>query len=245
MKVSIKPSPKQVEGARFLLSRTRGFICYGTGTGKTMIQVLVAFRLLHDKKVDKFLFVATKSSSIEILNDFIKFTDVRPTEITSLDELERFMRSSHEQIGIFQYNWLDKFVAEKSPKILPEMGGPDWAEKTTSRAISRPYLKRMYDLLRIGRVGVSLDEFHSIKTQGGFYRAVFSSLRSTFKYCYGATATAVSSKIYDLYSLCNFLDPKCLGSIEEFNAYYVVRRKRKVARGRQVWEVVSLKTLMF
>ena len=77
-KIRARPRESQVTAARFLLGRRAGLCVHATGTGKSLVQILTAFRLLKSGVAQKALFVVTKSSSIEVLGDFEKFTGQAP-----------------------------------------------------------------------------------------------------------------------------------------------------------------------
>ncbi|MCK9325951.1 MAG: SNF2-related protein, partial [Bacteroidales bacterium] len=228
MLLKVKPSEAQERGAAFLLERDAGALFYATGSGKSVIQIMVAFAALEHKLVDKFIIVATVSSALEIKNDFKMHTDVVPFVIDSIEDVETFATDPSNQIGIVKYNMLMRVVSVEG-KVL---GG---LSERGNLALGK--------LFNGHQVGFSFDEIHTLKNPKASVTTFYRLLRGYMSLCYGVTATGVMSNIYDLYHILSFIKPGCLGSISKFNSLYVDRELKLLPNGRRIWEVLSLKNL--
>jgi SNF2 family DNA or RNA helicase len=229
VRILANPSELQLKGASFLVRRKGGCLFFATGSGKTLIMILSAFKLLQENKVDKFIFVCTLSSKLEVFNDFKKFTDQTPVELDSYQQIEDFLTSS-QKLAIIQYNRFPKhFCVEGKPiNGISSQGN------------------HLLSLLEKHRIGMAFDEVHMLKNPNAaltvFYKSV---IRGLLKYCYGLTATGVMSKMYDLYHILDFCSPECLGSLQSFNDRFVIRCLRKIrlrgGRSRKIWEVMGIR----
>jgi len=246
MRINVQPSQKQVEGASFLITRPKGgFVCYATGSGKSLLQILALFKQVLDKKVEKTLCICTKSSLVEVLGDFEARTDVQPYVVSSLADLEYFMRSSTQQFGLVQYNRLAAMVSQGV--IVSEGSEDEEKTKKVATPIDQVKMTYLWNLFASRKIAVTLDECHSIKTPGSFITRVLRRLRSSWTYCFGATATAVMADVYDLYHIVDFFHPGHFGPLEEFNEQYLVRRTKHIYMGggrkMTIYEVVSYKNM--
>jgi len=228
MLLKVKPSEAQERGAAFLLERDAGALFYATGSGKSVIQIMVAFAAIERGIVDKFVIVATVSSALEIKNDFKRHTDIVPFIIDSLEDVETFASDSGKSIGVVRYNKLMRAVSIEG-KVL---GG-----------LSEQGNNALGKLFNGHKVGFSFDEVHTLKNPKASVTAFYRLLRGHMTLCFGVTATGVMSNIYDLYHILNFIKPGCLGSVSKFNSLYVDRELKLLPNGRRIWEVLRLKNL--
>lgn len=194
MLIQFKPTERQLEGAQFLVRRKEAILAYKTGGGKSCISMLVAFKLLKVGEVDKVMFVCTKSSFIEILNEFEKRTDVKPVKIDTVDQFIDFSNGD-SSICLVQYNILQRMCGDKGQDFFGGMG-----------------LDRVKMVFRSKRYCVILDEVHKLKNPKSSMTRTLSRLRSSFNRVYGVTATLVSGNIYDLYNIIRFISHSLLGS---------------------------------
>ena len=228
MLLKVKPSEAQERGAAFLLERDAGALFYATGSGKSVIQIMVAFAAIERGIVDKFVIVATVSSALEIKNDFKRHTDIVPFIIDSLEDVETFASDLGKSIGVVRYNKLMRAVSIEG-KVL---GG-----------LSEQGNNALGKLFNGHKVGFSFDEVHTLKNPKASVTAFYRLLRGHMTLCFGVTATGVMSNIYDLYHILNFIKPGCLGSVSKFNSLYVDRELKLLPNGRRIWEVLRLKNL--
>lgn len=226
MKIRVTPSELQIKGASFLVKRKGACLFFATGSGKTLIMILSAFKLLADKKAEKFVFVCTLSSTLEVRNDFKKFTDETPLELETEQQLEDFLNSD-QKLAIAQYN--------RFPKLFCVDG--KIANGFSAKGIS--FLKQIASK----SVGMAFDEVHTLKNPISTMTVFYTHLRKCLHFCYGVTATGIMSKIYDLYHVLDFCCPGSLGSLDSFNDRFVVRELKSIrvqgGRKRKVWEVVG------
>lgn len=223
---NFKPSEPQLKGARFLVSKERGAVLYSTGSGKTLIQILTLFRLVKDGKIGKALIVGTKNSLIEIEKDFHTWTDVQPVILRSFGDWEKWFMGD-QKFALTQYNWVP---------VLVTGDGTDMTVDGDGGALDEDRLVWLFKKFKQHRIGVTFDEFHTIKNPKSGPGRVFRLLRPAMARVYGATATGFLKDIFDLYYLVSFLDPSVLGSYETFCANYVIR-KRVTMRRRYIWKV--------
>lgn len=248
MRLNIIPGEKQIQGASFLVTRPEphsgGFLCYTTGSGKTVIQILALFKQVLDGKAEKTIIFCTKSSLIEVLGDYEARTNVQPYVIEDMAGLEHFIRAGNLKFGLMQYNRFANLVAQGP--VDDDDSDDDSEHKRVATPIDQGKLHHLWTLLSSRKLAVSLDECHSIKSPTSFIGRVFRKVRGSFKYCYGATATAIMSDIYDMYHIVNFYNPGLLGSLDSFSEEFLVRRKKTIyAGGRRmvIYEVLSYKNL--
>ena len=223
------PSAQQVRGASFLVRRQAALLNFATGTGKTLIALLSGFKLVSEGLVDKVLYVGTKSSVIEIKNEFGKFTDERPFVVKGFSGLQCFLQSEYS-FGLMQFNTIYKVCpANESGGVV----GPKDAD-------------RLGAVWGDCRVALFLDEVHSIKNPLSAVTKGWWALRGYFARLYGLTATPMTRDIYDLYHVVRFFAPDLLGSIPSFNARFINRVLVPVkvkGRVRKIWRVSSYRNL--
>lgn len=228
MRLKITLSDAQEQGVSFLLDRQAGALFYATGSGKSVIQIKTAFESLSRGIVDKFIIVATVSSALEIKNDFKKHTDVTPFVIDNITQLQQFTEDSSLKIAIVRYNKLMRMVS-LAGKLLAGLSDT-----------GNDLLQRLFTGYKIG---CTFDEVQVLKNPKSNVTVFYRMLRRYMTVCYGLTATAIMSNIYDLYHILNFIKPGCLGTISKFNELYVDRNLRTLPNGRRVWEIQNLKNL--
>ncbi len=218
MKLHKRLESHQLRAAKFLCSRERSLLSYATGTGKSYCLIASAiFLLKKNENVDKVLFIATPNAMIEIEGDFKEMTDMKPTPVCNREELLSFLKSE-EKIGIAKYSVLDRDSDEEVAVLLHK-----------------------------NRVSLMFDEAHKMKNpetkaskRGGFL--IRYSPQVVF-----ATATAITSKLDDLYQVVDLLIPGYLGDYSDFSSKYMVRTLKTIyikgGRKKRVWDNVRYKNL--
>lgn len=189
--MKIKLGSEQVQAIKFLLPLNYGIVKYGTGTGKSLIQIVLAYLLLQQKRVEKIILFSTKNSIIEVLEEFKKYSKNNPFLIKEVEDFKRFILGDYK-VGIFQYNRILDLELEVIKEILKEK-----------------------------KVGVCFDEFHVFKNPESKLRGKFEELRPYFLLAYGFTATPVTRNLFDLYYLVEFLDLSVFESFRNFRNLYV------------------------
>lgn len=192
MKIKIELSDEQKNAARFCIPKKSALVAYGTGTGKSIIQILIAFYHVKNNNTHKFLFVCTKSSLIEVKGDFLKRTDEKIKEIKTVKDLSDFIRSE-DKFGIVQYNLISKFDLYETQRAFQYMG----------------------------KIGVCFDEVHTLKNFKSGHTKFFKMFRNVFSYCYGFTATPITSSLTDLFGIIHLLNPKVFGSYSAFESNFL------------------------
>jgi SNF2 family DNA or RNA helicase len=75
---AFKPTDKQIQGASFLIKRNAALLTFSMGTGKSLIMILVALKLLKMEACRNVFLVLTKGSLPEVVEDFKKFSSYSP-----------------------------------------------------------------------------------------------------------------------------------------------------------------------
>lgn len=217
MRVKVQLKPPQEKALQFLLPRKAGIASYMTGSGKSVIAILACFYLLSRDKVDKAILVATKSSAIEIENEFETRTDISPYLIKSYHDFEDFFNSA-SKVGILNYNF-----SESVP------------------------IGRVIPIIRSTRIVVCFDEVHSLKTPTSERTKYYQQWRPYIDHCYGFTATVIGKNIFDLYHVIDFISPGYFGTAAHYRFEFVETRKKEIktrgGRSKVVEEIVKLKNL--
>lgn len=210
----IKPMMHQIEAVKFIITRYASLICFQTGTGKSILGILSCFKLIKEGMVEKAIFVGTVSSCLEIVNDFKEKTNYVPFEIKNQDDFLGFLNDPNKLIGVFQYEAINK--------------------------ISLPILAKQ---LAKKKTLWLLDEIHKLKTPTAKLRTKFGALRNLMTFCVGLTATPLTSKLYDLYYVVEFLDPRIFGNKSKFTYNFVNVRMKDLANGGRYPEIQGYKNL--
>lgn len=217
MRLAVELDAHQNNAVKFLCSRKRALLAYATGTGKSLCQIVASMLLVRKEKVDKFIFVGTPNSLIEIMNDYKNLGEHCPKQLKTVQDIITFLITKDNPIGVMKYSVLDRI---------------------TSRDVI-PYLEKM-------KVGVSFDEFHKLKNRDTGVSKTFDQLMPYFTYAFGATATAITSKLEDLYFLIDLLSPGYLGTHNQFVDAYLDRELKTIyMKGgtRKVWNIRRYKNL--
>lgn len=216
MRLTTLPEPHQWDAVQFLTSRKRSLVAYATGTGKSYCQLVSALSLLKSRHIDRFIAVGTPNSCIELHSDCIEFLDHVPFTIESEQDLKEFFKSDNP-IGIMKYSVLN-----------PE---------------NVDYFRHYFEDFK---VGVSFDEFHLLANPETKRTDTYYQLSDLYEFCFGVTATAITTKLDNLYSLIDFLIPNYFGSFDTFCDYYIQKTLKTIKRGRftkKVWDLSKYKNL--
>ena len=182
----------QLEASYFLAQRKNVILACATGTGKTVMMILTALRLLKDCKIKKAIICATKGSLPEICEDFKKFYGYEPAILDNSQYVEQFFISD-KPIGLTRYEWFKKI----DPEIL------------------KSYFLQ-YDC------AFFVDEAQKLKNPGTQVFKYVKNIRPTIAYYYPVTATPLMTNLDDLYYLMYLTDPRVLDTYCSFmHNYYV------------------------
>jgi hypothetical protein len=150
--LKIKPTEEQLQGARFLLTRPAALLTYQPGTGKSLIMIITAFKLLMEKQCRNVFLVCTKGSLPEVLTDFEKFTNHAPHVAQDVESLHA-VKDMEGKIILTQYERLKGVEAQNVPWIFRNCAALfDEVHKLKTRTSQltqtwnavRPYLARAY-----------------------------------------------------------------------------------------------------
>ena len=80
------------------------------------------------------------------------------------------------------------------------------------------------------KLGMLLDEGHILQSTDNEFTKLLWSIRKNFSVFWIATATPCGNDIYGLYNLMSFINPKVLGTREDFTKNFLVTEKRRVKK---------------
>jgi len=204
--------PDQKKAAKFTCSRFGALVSYGTGTGKGYIQIVTSLYLIKHDKVDKFIFVCTKSGGVEIVSEFEKHTNVIPVFLSSKEDFITFM-DGEEKVAVFEYNAFERMVLISDPS----------KSSKRKKMLDKLAMSRLFTYIKQQRVGVCFDEVHKLMKPSSRTTKFFRYLRKSFKFRFGFTATPIMSDLYNIFNIVEMLSPGKLGTWKEFTDNYMVR----------------------
>ena len=97
-------------------------------------------------------------------------------------------------------------------------------ELTTKLGVSYSEINKKYKL------GMLLDEGHILQSTDNEFTKSLWAIRKHFVVFWIATATPCGNDIYGLYNLMSFVNPKVLGTKEEFTEKFLLTEKRRVKK---------------
>lgn len=212
----------QKDAVLFAIGRPYGILNYATGSGKSIISILIGFSLLLHKKVQKVLLVSTKSGLISLNEDFNTNTDQKPKIITDLHSMLSFLSDQETHFGLINYNVLENSIIEYLPvagKVLKDLP------------------KALKTALRSMNICLIFDEYHTLKTRTSKVTKNWSLFRRYASNVYGLTASSYFKDIFDIYSLVHFLDKKFFGTLTVFRENYTILKMMKLYRNKQTQEI--------
>lgn len=184
-------------------------------TGKTVTTIGSELVNLQQKKLDKCIFCCTKTSIGEVLEDYQKFYDFKPMQLNSINAVRMFFESN-ATVAVTRYEWL---------KYLE----PEYLEEQCKKH----------------KIGIWWDEAQKLKNgskdmkqkTGTIAHKTAKILRKYSTAFHLVTATPIMSSLDDLWSLMHLVEPKVLGSYDNFMSNYYVRQlipHPKVAKRRMI-----------
>jgi len=218
MKLLTKMEDHQTRATLFCCNKRRSLVSFATGTGKSLVQVATSILLLNKKYVNKSLLIATSNALIELKDGLEEHSDASFTILEDMDSIREFFESDEYSIGITKYT-----------AILPENYHILWecVQKTDT--------------------AILCDEAHKMKSENSLIHECMSYIIPKTKYVIFSTATAITSKLDDLYFLINLLIPGYLGLKKDFDNKYKVRSLRTIyLKGggkRKIYETVRYRNL--
>lgn len=203
--------PYQAEPVERFAARGNLLLAYGTGTGKTVIALAAAERLLDAGEVSTVLVVCPASLKYQWAR--------RIAEFTRLPRREARVRGK-------------TLTLPAEPECTVIDGGPDARARQYAAARgSAEYVICGYDnvtsehrKIRLLHAGmVIIDEASAIKSlTAARSRAVKQHLgRAPWRMA--LTATPVENRLEELYSIMEFVDPEILGRYDLFDKSFIVR----------------------
>lgn len=202
----------QKEMVSFAVRRCTAVLNSVTGSGKTLCALLTIAYLLKHTNTQKALFVVTVASRTEIQKEVqAKTTFGRKFfEIKSLEDVQSFFSGS-ESVAVIERQKILKICEDHTSLML------------------------FFQCLRQSVVAVLYDEVHKFANPTAQITKLWTFLNTQIPYRYGFTATAIHSKILDLFGIVEFISPGYFGSQEQFLESYAVRKVKtgKSKSGRE------------
>ena len=221
----------QRDNASFLINRSAALLCAETGSGKSIISFAAAMALLNKGKADKFLLVGTKSSVGELLDNGRGLTRCEPVMLDeSLDSWESFFADDYRGVALMEYHKFKSLIGMHRSKD----------DKEGMVSVNDKVVNGLNSLFSGVSLGIIFDEIHELKNPSSQLTTSFQIFRDKFDMCYGVTGTPVKSSVFDLYHIMDFLVPKCLGSVKDFELSYVRTDLEKVPRKGKGYSTVKV-----
>lgn len=189
--MSVEYAEHQKRAIAFQNIQPYSLCAMSTGTGKSLTTMGSELCNLHQNKLDKCIFVCTKGSIGEVLNDYNKFFNFTPKSLYDSSTIEDFFNSD-STVAVTRYEWLKHF----DENLLRQI--------TSSK-----------------RLGMWWDEAQRLKNCNTVAHKQAESIRNYCDAFHLVTATPIMTKLDDLWGLFNLINSNVLGSFEDFsNNYY-------------------------
>lgn len=202
LQIAVDPTDAQKEAFKFCVSRNQGLVAMETGSGKTVLEILILMYYLQKGLADKGIIVCTPSSMIEIRTEIQSRTPLKAMICDGAGSFRKFMKNERTSVALVTY------------EIYREQ---EWFSP-----------KRMGFVDDIRQVWC-FDEVHMVKNPGATKSLFFNRIRPWMTYCYGFSATPMTQGLMDLFHIINFLSPGFLGDEFVFRQNYInVQKTKKV-----------------
>ena len=100
MFINKTPSPEQKEAIKFCLDRRKGLVCYGTGTGKTLIMLIISYLQLKHQDSSGIIIVGTSSALKSIKREmWDTFREKPMSEKHFLQERRGILLINYSEVG--------------------------------------------------------------------------------------------------------------------------------------------------
>lgn len=191
--------PHQVDASNWIATTPTksGILMHVTGSGKSVTTIAGALKSYALNHIRKHIFIATVSSISEIMADMVEHFHYEFTEIENDSDFSRFMTDDSKVFGIMKYGILKRIDPEYISEYL------------------RKYSTNMY-----------FDEAHELKNEETIIQTHVRKFRDDLTGLFLVTATPVMSSAKDLQGMFWLINPKLLGTEEQF--YKCFSKFRKV-----------------
>lgn len=197
--MSITYGEHQKNAMAFQQAQPYSICAMQTGTGKSATTMGSELVNLHENKLDKCIFVCTKGSLGEVLNDYNKFFNYTPMQLNSQESLHDFFDSTKAKVAVTRYEWLKHFEGFLEMNLHGKRLGMWWDEAQRLKNGSR-------------------DAKQATGTKTHMYGKMLRPYCSAYHL---VTATPIMTKLDDMWSLMHLADPTALGSFQNFtNQFY-------------------------
>lgn len=205
--MSIEYAEHQKRAIAFQQMQPYSLLAMATGVGKTATTIGSELVNLDKGKLDKCIFVCTKASIGEVLNDYYKFYNFVPMQLNDYRSVRLFFESK-ATVAVTRYEWLKYFEPEY-----------------------------MFEQSSKHKIGFWWDEAQKVKNASTNAHKFAKMLRQFCYAFHLVTATPVMSSLDDLYWLMRLVDPNVLGSYNDFaNTYYErVLEPHPKEKKRRMW----------
>lgn len=190
----IEYAQHQKDAIAFQQAQPYSILAMNTGMGKTATTIGSMLVNLHQKKLDKCIFVCTKGSIGEVQNDFNKFYNYVPETLPSFDAMQNFM-DGDSHIALTRYEWLKHY-------------DPDIFLRESSKH----------------NIGMWWDEAQKLKSASTKAHKYANALRQSCSAFHAVTATPIMTKLDDLWGVMDCVDNSVLGDFDAFCDNFYERR---------------------
>lgn len=165
-----------------------------TGTGKSATTMGSELVNLQQKKLDKCIFVCTKGSIGEVLNDYNKFFNFQPMQLWDQNAIFEFF-TSDKTVAVTRYEWLKHF----------------------DKGLLENHIKGQ-------NLGMWWDEAQKLKNPSTQAHNNAKLLRNYSKAFHLVTATPIMTVLDDLWTLMSLVNPDVLGTFQKFSDNFYVKQ---------------------
>lgn len=193
-----KLHPYQEEATSRFINRKSLLLAYGCGTGKTVMAIAAAERLLESGEVKQVLILCPASLKFQWRNKIAEFTDSPVLVIDGDKNLRRDLFNRHQ-----------------------------FYKGTTYVIVSYDSLIHDYEEMSKLKVDMVIaDEISAIKSFKAMRSKRVKKLYGNTQYRLGLTATPIENRPEELYSIMQFVDSTVLGRYDLFEKAYISRNRR-------------------
>lgn len=193
--MAIEYAQHQKDAIAFQQIQPYSILSYATGVGKTVTTIGSQLVNLHQKKLDKCIFVCTKGSLGEVLNDFNKFYNYQPMQLNNRQSIIDFFINSSKHIALTRYEWLKFFEKDLLEEFTKDI-----------------------------KLGIWWDEAQKLKNPSTNNHGYAKLLRPYCKAFHLVTATPIMTVLDDLWGLMSLVDENALGTFQQFSDNFYVKQ---------------------
>ena len=208
----------QKEAVQFALNIKKCQLLLKTGTGKTLIALVLLKTLLKRKLTDKAVIACTKTSTVVFQKEFMNMFNFKVQVIEKAEDFINFL-ASNSKVCVVKHSMFKNIGSDL--KNLKEV-------------------RKIYKELDL-KVTLIIDEAHKISSDTGTTQKYYNNTVFLWDRIALCTATPYSSSLTQLYGLVQLIYPKLWGRKSDFEEKYI---DYLVVRDKVNWKKVLRKEIL-